>query len=84
MDEEKKEPHRSAAATGAIGIVVLILLYVLSTGPVVRFVLMRGPNHAAEELITMFYLPLQCICEHSEVCSKAMNAYVKFCIREFP
>jgi hypothetical protein len=81
MAGEKREVARRWAATITGLFVILLLLYVLSVGPVARWVSMRqqsteGVSREQIESLESFYSPLILMYRHCPPIMNAMNWYV--------
>lgn len=82
MDEQKNKSHESRFTVPAIIIAVLLVLYVLSIGPVFKILIAQPNRPAAEKFFVIFYAPIIWGCDTSESCEKVMTAYVRLWVKD--
>ena len=71
---EETEPHKSRAALWAIIVAATVLLYALSTGPVLYLCLRYSPTGPTGRFVTAFYWPLTWLYDHG-VRIRPLDAY---------
>ena len=79
MEDERTGSLRVTVGKIAIGLVVVLVLYILSFGPAMRFVF-SAPYSEPASFYTVFYTPVFWVCDHSKLIASAMKWYVDRCL----
>jgi len=68
--EKKEKGFWTHMFTWVVAVFGILVIYVLSVGPVVKYV---GPTHAIE----VFYAPVTLVCDQSTLADKFLTGYLK-------
>jgi hypothetical protein len=75
--EESEASPRKRCGRPAIGVVVILFLYVLSIGPTISMSDHGAFSNRTAQLLGKFYFPLEYACEHLPFADKVLETYIE-------